>query len=129
MLSSAADAALKMPRLRKMEIWNGTARDVNACVFRYRAMDQATTIQLIGSFAFDLDAELVSRWRMVARANSRNELSVLATEAIQMGRIKSHADAIRELMLDEGVAHRVSLLQIQRESNAFHIPGEAAMTR
>jgi hypothetical protein len=42
MLVEAGTAALRMPKLQTMEIWNGTKQ--NACVFRYQTTAYFTTL-------------------------------------------------------------------------------------
>jgi hypothetical protein len=66
MLQSAAAAALKMPNLDTIEIWNG--RRGLAMVFRYeRARDrQPATITIRGTWEFELAPAVRQAWDAVA---------------------------------------------------------------
>ncbi|GKU06792.1 unnamed protein product [Fusarium langsethiae] len=106
MLQSAAAAALKMPSLDTIEIWNG--RRGLAMVFRYeRARDrQPAIITIRGTWEFELAPVVRRAWDAVAHEES----------FIDLDKIRSHGDMIRELGLSAEVVRPVSLQQILIEN-------------
>ncbi|WZH48287.1 hypothetical protein QYS62_009460 [Fusarium acuminatum] len=111
MLQSAAAAALKMPNLDTIEIWNG--RRGLAMVFRYeRARDrQPATITIRGTWEFELAPAVRQAWDAVA-----HEEVIVQRSLIDLDKIRSHGDAIRELGLSAEVVRPVSLQQILIEN-------------
>lgn len=111
MLQSAAAAALKMPSLDTIEIWNG--RRGLAMVFRYeRARDwQPAIITIRGTWEFELAPAVRRAWDAVA-----HEEVVVQRSLIDLDKIRSHGDAIRELGLSAEVVRPVSLQQILIEN-------------
>ncbi|KAF5588407.1 PRANC domain-containing protein [Fusarium pseudocircinatum] len=111
MLQSAAAAALKMPSLVTIEIWNGRRR--LAMVFRYeRARDrQPAIITIRGTWEFELAPAVRRAWDAVA-----HEEVVVQRSLIDLDKIRSHRDAIRELGLSAEVVRPVSLQQILIEN-------------
>ncbi|KAF5562995.1 PRANC domain-containing protein [Fusarium phyllophilum] len=111
MLQSAAAAALKMPSLDTIEIWNG--RRGLAMVFRYeRARDlQSAIITIRGTWEFELAPAVRRAWDAVA-----HEEVVMQRSLIDLDKIRSHGDAIRELGLSAEVIRPVSLQQILIEN-------------
>ncbi|KAI0133733.1 hypothetical protein BJ170DRAFT_699613 [Xylariales sp. AK1849] len=98
MLQTAAAAAIKMPQLEMMEIWNG--RKGLAALFKYQAfrnIQQATIT-----------------WRAVVHQYDGRRLS-LVQERLDEAAIKSHGDAIHYLMLSSQVIRPISLQQIRIE--------------
>ena len=117
LLVAAGKMALRMPKLERMEIWNGTKR--NACVFRYQATRDSTSIEWCGTWNQHLSYEVVEVWKQVAQTNTSNHLSVQETRIWDENTITSHAVAIRKLELSDGVVHPVSLEQIRRETERY----------
>ncbi|KAG8670399.1 hypothetical protein FPOAC2_09757 [Fusarium poae] len=111
MLQSAAAAALKMPSLDIIEIWNG--RRGLAMVFRYeRARDwQPAIITVRGTWEFELAPAVRRAWDAVA-----HEEVVVQRSLIDLDKIRNHGDAIRELGLSAEVVRPVSLQQILIEN-------------
>ncbi|KAJ4024652.1 hypothetical protein NW752_003214 [Fusarium irregulare] len=107
MLHNAANAALRMPRLDTMEIWNG--RQGVAMVFRYEKARgrKPAMITLRGTWALDLAPEVKRAWDGVAHETVDVQGSLIDPSLIQ-----SHGDAIRELRLSAQVVRPVSLQQI-----------------
>lgn len=116
MLVNAATAALRMPQLRALDIWNGRRR--LACAFQYRLTADSATIGWCGTWNLELDPDVVDAWRKVANRYSRHALSVLPSRALEKESIMSHAAAIRDLRLQE-VIHPISLQQILIESERW----------
>lgn len=115
-LVDAGTAALRMPKLRTMEIWNGMKR--HACAFRYQVTADSATLGWCGTWNLELDTDVVDVWKRVALRYTRHELSVLVSQNLDKKDIKSHATAICELKLSK-VIHPVSLEQIMRESGRY----------
>ncbi|RYP76928.1 hypothetical protein DL771_001481 [Monosporascus sp. 5C6A] len=97
MLVDAGTAALRMPQLRTMVIWNGMKR--NACAFRYQVTANSTTLGWCGTWDLELDIDVLDVWRKAALRYTRHELSILASRNLNKQDIQSHAVAIRELNL------------------------------
>lgn len=120
MLAEAGSAALNMPCLEKMEIWNGAPR--NACVLRYHRSISGEqpnpTLRWCGTWNLDLQPEVIDVWKRVAKLHSgrNSKLVVLPNQSLDQDAITSHASAIRGLKLAKEVIHPVSLEQIDRES-------------
>jgi hypothetical protein len=125
MLVEAGTAALRMPKLQTMEIWNGTKQ--NACVFRYQATAYFTTLSWRSIWDLELEDEVVNVWKEVSLLYTRHELFVLEDLKLDERNITSHAAAIHELKLNEQVIHPVSLEQIQRESKRYFYPHRAEL--
>ncbi|KAI1348559.1 hypothetical protein F5Y01DRAFT_306650 [Xylaria sp. FL0043] len=98
MLQAAATAAMKMPQLKTMEIWNG--RKGLAALFKYQAFR-------------NIERAIIT-WRAVVHQYVDWRLD-LVQEQIDESAIKSHGDAIHFLMLSNQVIRPVSLQQIRME--------------
>ncbi|KAF4963614.1 hypothetical protein FSARC_8399 [Fusarium sarcochroum] len=114
MLRDAAAAALKMPRLDTMELWNG--RRGVAMLFRYqRAQDgQPAIITLRGTSKLTLGITVTHVWDVVAHRHCHGKV-VVQSSLIDPDGIRCHGDAIRQLGLSTEVARPVSLRQILSE--------------
>ncbi|KAH6691441.1 hypothetical protein F5X68DRAFT_220863 [Plectosphaerella plurivora] len=115
MLQDAAAAALEMPKLQTMELWNGKKGE--AILFRYQraqAGQQAATITIRGSSVFALESATMQAWNMVSRRQSNVDV-VVQTELLNQT-IRCHADAVSHLGLLTEVARPVSLRQIVDEN-------------
>lgn len=110
MLHNAANAALRMPKLDTMEIWNG--RRGMAMVFRYeKGRDrQPAIITLRGTWALDLAPDVKSAWDGVT-----HETVSVRSSLIDPSLVQNHGDAIQELELSTEVIRPVSLQQIMIE--------------
>ncbi len=117
MLAEAGAAALQMPSLEKLEIWNGMKR--NAYVFRYRVTASQATLGWNGTFHLALDPDVADTFRTAALLHSGHELVMLEDQRVAKEDITSHAAAIRALQLSEDVIHPESLSQIIRESDRY----------
>ncbi|KAI5466122.1 hypothetical protein BGZ63DRAFT_411512 [Mariannaea sp. PMI_226] len=105
LLQAAAAAALKMPRLETMEIWNGRKR--LAALFQYRASRSLHQAKILWRGTW--------KWCMVPSVFEAWE----AVELVDEAAIQSHGDALHHLMLSGQVIRPISLQQIQREQKAL----------
>lgn len=115
MLRSAAAAAMKMPRLETMEIWNG--REGLAMLFKYQLArgGQSAVITCRGTWEFALRTPVVQAWEGVA-LNTHGHKCVIVKNLLDDGVvIESHGDAIHHLKLSSPVIRPVSLQQIRME--------------
>ncbi|KAI8228716.1 hypothetical protein K4K57_007677 [Colletotrichum sp. SAR 10_99] len=114
MLRNAAGAALKMPKLETMELWNG--RQGVAMLFRYqKARDgQSAVITVRGTFELALGSAVTEAWEAVALRHRHGRV-VIQSSLINPDVIRSHGDAIRQLGLSVEVIRPVSLQQIIEE--------------
>ncbi|SPJ73296.1 uncharacterized protein FTOL_03026 [Fusarium torulosum] len=114
MLRDAAAAALRMPKLDTMELWNG--RRGVAMLFRYqRAQDgQPTIITVRGTSELALGITVTQAWDVVAHQHCNFKV-VVQTSSIDPDGIRCHGDAIRQLGLSTEIVRPVSLWQIFSE--------------
>ena len=114
MLRAAAAAALKMPNIETMEIWNG-AKGL-AMLFRYqRAGRRPAVITCRGTWELTLRPLVIQAWDSVALRHG-GQGHVIVKELLDAGAcVQSHGDAICHLKLSRPVIRPVSLRQIQLE--------------
>lgn len=116
LFKKAALAAMRMPRLKVMEVWN--SEEGWACVFRYQVFGDRRPAALTwrANFNVHLEPDVVELWREVAETNAQSELSV-NKELLDAVDISSNlGDAIHHIKLVNQVVHPVSLWQMRRES-------------
>ncbi|EQB51281.1 hypothetical protein CGLO_09200 [Colletotrichum gloeosporioides Cg-14] len=113
-LRNAAGAALRMPKLETMKLWNG--RQGVAMLFRYqKARDgQSAVITVLGTFELPLGSTVAEAWEAVALRHHHGKV-VVQSSLIDPTLIRCHGDAIRQLGLSVEVIRPVSLQQIIEE--------------
>lgn len=110
MLQTAASMALKMPKLKTMEIWNG--RVGSAALFRYQLEGSScAVITWRATWKFTLQSRVTEAWKAVAHAHDSGSYFVVREYQDETISINSHADAINYLELSK-VLRPVSLQQI-----------------
>jgi hypothetical protein len=114
MLQTAAAAAMKMPKLKLMEIWNG--KEGLAMLFGYQpARGRPAMLTWRGTWELALRPLVVQAWEAVALKHY-GPGTVLVKELLDIGAVvKSHGDAIHHLKLLTLVIQPVSLWQIRME--------------
>lgn len=117
LLENAGIAAMNMPALRVMHIWNGAKGKL--CGFRYQVTDSDTAIQWRGHWDMYLSLEVIGAWKEVAATYTRNDLTVKESELIVGRYIGSHAVAMEELGVHKDVVHPVSFQQIKCETSRY----------
>ncbi|KAJ0162361.1 hypothetical protein CTA2_4680 [Colletotrichum tanaceti] len=119
MLRAAAAAAMKMPRLETMEIWNG--RKGLAALFRYQALRNMHEAVIVwrGTWKLAVEPSTIQAWEAVMHQYHDGWRIELVQERLDEAVINSHGDAIRYLMLLGQVVRPVSLQQIQIEQEAL----------
>lgn len=120
MLEEAAAAAMYMPRISTIEIWNG--RRGTAALFRYTAGLRRAAVTWRATWRFALPPRVVRAWEAVAlRRRGAGSVDV-TTEFLGGGDgdggaapvvIRSHGDAVHCLELLSPVMRPVSLRQIR----------------
>ena len=113
LLESAAAAAMKMPKLKTMEIWNGG--EGLAGTFQYRSAPPSITWR--GTWEHPFSPPVVQAWQAVVAKyggdDGTDEL-VVVNEALNRRLVmKSHGDAIHYLKVSPSVIRPVSLQQIR----------------
>ena len=114
LLCAAGAAALRMPKLRTLQIWNGTKG--NACAFIYewgKGGAGGAFITWRGTWDLELSPPLVEVWQRVALESGASGLRV-GKQRVE-GIIGSHGEAIYRLDLPSRVVTPASLWQIRRE--------------
>jgi hypothetical protein len=120
MLRAAAKAAVYMPKLETLQVWNG--RRKLAALFKYEAATeggQPCTITWRGTWEFLLQASLIQDWQSLTSELSQHGMRVIY-ESIDGDLVRCHGDAMLLLGLPDMVIRRVSLRQIQNEQ--MYIP-------
>ncbi|TDZ67550.1 hypothetical protein CTRI78_v002781 [Colletotrichum trifolii] len=118
MLRAAAAAAMKMPRLQTMEIWNG--RIGLAALFRYQASRdiQQAVIVWRGTWRLAMEPSTIQAWEAVTHQYDGGRLDWVE-EQLDEAAIKSHGDALHHLRLSSQAIRPISLKQIQVEQKAL----------
>lgn len=117
-LQAAAVAAMNMPQLEIMEIWNG--RKGLAALFKYetsRKYRQAT-ITWRGTWRLIMEQSVIQAWEAVLQQWGGWRLNIVQ-ETLDEAVIKSHGDAIHYLELSNEVIRPISLQQIRHEQKAM----------
>ena len=115
-LEMVALVAMKMPRLKSMELWNGRAGF--AGVFQYQLFESDPTAKITwrGTWDVPLEPRVLKVWQAVASERVTCKLQVV-TEILDANVVvTSYGDAIRHLRLLNTVVHPVSLWPIQKET-------------
>ncbi|EEY17718.1 conserved hypothetical protein [Verticillium alfalfae VaMs.102] len=114
MLLNAAAAALRMPKIQTIEIWNG--KEGLVMLFRYRtARDgQSVAVTLRGTSEVILGPTVAQAWEAVALQHRHGRVKI-ESDSIDGRIIKSHGDALCHLKLSMQVIRSVSLRQIVKE--------------
>lgn len=111
LLCNASLAALNMPQLESMVLWNSKHGEACAVIYHRNKASRGGTLTWRGTWDLDLSHDVVESWQKVASDNYR-----LRTENERVrGVINSHGDAIYQLRLPGGVIDPVSLRQIRHE--------------
>lgn len=116
MLQAAAAAAIKMPCINTLELWNGG--NGLACLFRYQASEdyRPVTITWRGNWDLPLTHQVIQSWEAVALTYAQCDLLVFKELLDADVPIRSHGDAIQFLKPLQQVVHPVSLWQIRKEN-------------
>ncbi|RGP79228.1 oxoglutarate iron-dependent oxygenase [Fusarium longipes] len=118
LLQAAAVAALRMPRLETMEIWNG--QKGLAALFQYRVIRglKQTRILWRGTWKYHISPSVLQAWEAVGHLHDSWRLDVVQ-EQVEESAIQSHGDALHHLMLSGQAIRSVSLQQIRREQKSL----------
>jgi hypothetical protein len=118
MLQVAAAAALKMPQLKTLEIWNG--RRGLAALFKYQAFRniQQAVITWRGTWELTMEPSTIQAWEAVVHQHGRWRFDLVQV-SLDEAAINSHADSIHCLMLSSQVIRPISLQQIRMEQKAL----------
>ncbi|ESU14763.1 hypothetical protein FGSG_08563 [Fusarium graminearum PH-1] len=114
MTCAAAVAALRMPRLETMEIWNG--QKGLAALFQYRVIRGSRQTRNLwrGTWKYHITPSVPQAWEAVGHLHDSWGLDVVQ-EQVEEADIQSHGDALHHLLLSGQVIRSVSLQQIRRE--------------
>lgn len=117
LLISAATAAMEMPQLQIMEIWDGEAGV--AALFSYKS--RYASVNWKCTWDSTLQPPVVQAWTRVGHKSGSWGL-VLREEVLDnLADIESHGDAIHHLKLSEQVVRPISLQQIRTEHKVHSI--------
>ena len=117
LLQAAAGAAMEMPKLQTMEIWNGESG--LACIFLYRraGAERCPTSTLSSTWGHSLDSRVLKAWDdMVNRHSTCKVLVLVRARALAGEDFKSHGSVVGVLELRRLVLHQVSSCQVRWEA-------------
>ncbi|KAH9232622.1 hypothetical protein K456DRAFT_1839384 [Colletotrichum gloeosporioides 23] len=119
MLRTAAKVALRMPKLRVMEIWNG--REGLAALFQYKSMGHGQRPVITWRATWDdaLQPSVIQAWKAVGIEHQGEHHwndCVVVKDLLNVGDVRCHGDAIHHLKLLCSVIRPVSLHQIRTEN-------------
>lgn len=115
-LEAVALVAIKMPRLKSMELWNGRAGFAGVFQYQLLEIDPTAKITWRGTWDVPLEPRVQKVWQAVTSERLDCKLKVV-TEILDADVVvTSYGDAIRHLRLLNTVVHPVSLWQIQEET-------------
>jgi hypothetical protein len=112
LLQDAGAAALYMPRLHIMALWNCGKGE--AYIFIYRKECNNPLVIWRGTWDVRLEPRVIQAWGRVASKYSPYELRV-EKQPLRCGIISPHGEVMHQLNLPRGVLDPVSLWQIRRE--------------
>lgn len=106
-----------MPQLETMEIWNG--QKGLAALFKFQAFRDIQEAIIIwrGTWKLTIEPSIIQAWEAIHWYNGWR--FNLVEEQLDAAAIKSHGDAIYNLMLSSEVIRPISLQQIQIEQKAL----------
>lgn len=118
LLYLAAKAALWMPNLRGMVLWN--VKESGPCAFKYVKQDGVSQITWHSTWGFDFQAPVILAWADVADLPSRAirfwGQGLVRGRIPQVKAFSCHGEAIAWLQLPAGVIDPISLWQIRMEA-------------
>ncbi|KAH9907472.1 hypothetical protein F4778DRAFT_542154 [Xylariomycetidae sp. FL2044] len=116
MLQEAAEAAMKMPKLRTLEIWNGRKGLAGLFAYHFTEHRRPAVLTWRGTWTFVVHPHLVRAWESVALKHGGHGCDVV--EELLDVDINCHGDAIHYLRLSNLVVRPISLQQIRMEHRA-----------
>ncbi|KAJ8128775.1 hypothetical protein O1611_g4855 [Lasiodiplodia mahajangana] len=112
LLQNASLAALNMPQLKSMVLWNSEQGQACAVIYLRHTASGMATLTWRGTWDLDLSYDVVESWKKVASGSCYLRVE---NEALQDVDIRCHGDAVYHLRLPDGVIDQASLLQIRQE--------------
>lgn len=107
----AAAAALQMPKLVCMELWN-SGTHITSCIFTYcRSRDRRRYIELLNTWGGRLDKQAIARWREVADRVAGCDLDVRSLY-LDVNVFDNYTAVLQYLHLRGGLLSRASLWDV-----------------
>ncbi|KAF4512571.1 hypothetical protein G6O67_001691 [Ophiocordyceps sinensis] len=118
LLEAAAGAAMEMPKLRTMELWNGGSGF--GCIFRYSRAeaDACSTVSLRNTWGHELEPRVRRAWEDVANRHQGHGV-VVEERALPREDAKFFGSVVELLELRRLVLHPVSLSQVKWEGEEY----------
>ncbi|RSL71979.1 hypothetical protein CEP54_001156 [Fusarium duplospermum] len=111
-LCAAANAAMKMPKLQLLELWDGV--EDRASVFRYRVVDTTVVeVTWLSTHILEINQKVIDAWTSVALAQGRPDIRV-STHKLDPDKIRSAGSVLQYLHLRDQILHPVSRYRIDR---------------
>lgn len=120
LLHKAARAAMKMPKLQIMEIWN--CENDHAAIFRYEATGSPKSGACRITFKCSWDAapiadRVVKAWKHVASTVASRHL-ILATGPLPLASYSQYGSIIGQLKLRDSILHDISQMQVRVDAGS-----------
>ncbi|OAL48465.1 hypothetical protein IQ07DRAFT_571171 [Pyrenochaeta sp. DS3sAY3a] len=112
LLRNASLAALKMPQLKTMVLWNSEPGQACAVIYQRHDASSMATLTWRGTWNLELSDNVIESWRKVAPSPCYLRLE---KEVLRDVDIWSHGDTVHHLRLPVGVVDSASLCQIRQE--------------
>lgn len=128
LLHRAAAAAMKMPRLQIMELWN--CGDGHAAVFRYEATGTAesSAARVTWRCSWDhystshIQARVIEAWREVASTHTGRRLAPLVIDPLPRGSYAHCGEVLHHLKLRKSILDPTSYMQARVGAEGEHEP-------
>lgn len=111
LLHNASLAALNMPQLESMVLWNSKRGEACAVIYQKNKTSRQAKLTWRATWDLELSHDVVESWQKAASDSYYLRIEI---ERVQ-GVIHSHGDAIHHLRLPGGVIDPISLWQIRHE--------------
>lgn len=114
MLQAAGEAALAMPMLETLEIWNGSAG--HGAIFQYQGGRGEAAITWISTWSLAFNPHAIDAWQKVAYKNHRcQSLTILQRPIAESYEIRRYADVVELLKTRKHAMSRQSLNELRYE--------------
>ncbi|KAM0544527.1 hypothetical protein ACHAPJ_011821 [Fusarium lateritium] len=111
LLSNAAKAVKRMPKLKLLEVWNYSAGEIG--IFVYEKLDRRSQITWQGTWEFKIPEEIENTWREVSN-DSHGDFYELGVKnvTLEIDQLTSLRSIFPYLRLREHILHEVSWTQV-----------------
>jgi hypothetical protein len=117
MLVYASSAALRMPQLTTMEIWNGDRELAASFQYEFSQADLSARVTWTGTFDLPFSGSFVATWETLASERGSQKSVEWVSKIVNGTIMKCHGDALVQLGLSGTVVRPISVKQIRDKNN------------